>query len=96
MSQRPVHVIRFGLIKASIWKNQTKSGDRHVVTVCRLFRNGGVWKESTRFGRDDLLSLAKALDQAHTWICERTQRGGGNDGALPEAKGPKHETSHPG
>lgn len=75
MSQRPVHVIRFGLIKACIWQNHTKSGDRHVVTVCRLYRNGDVWKESTRFGRDDLLSLAKAFDKAHTWICETVQVG---------------------
>ena len=85
MSQPPVHVIRFGLIKACIWQNHTKSGDRHVVTVCRLFRNGEMWKESTRFGRDDLLSVAKALDQAHTWIHQRTQSSG-SDGSLPESK----------
>ena len=64
----PVHTIRFGLIKASIWRNQTKSGDRHVVTVVRLFRNGDVWQESTRFGRDDLPLVSKVMDLAHSWI----------------------------
>lgn len=68
MSKKPVHEIRFGLIKASIWLNQTKSGERHNITVARLYRNGDVWKESTHFGRDDLLALAKAVDHAHTWI----------------------------
>ncbi len=64
----PIHTIRFGLIKACIWRNQTKAGDRHVVTVVRLFRNGDVWQESTRFGRDDLPLVSKVTDLAHTWI----------------------------
>lgn len=57
-----------GLIKASVWKNQTRSGERHNVTVARLYRNGDVWKESAHFGRDDLLLLGKVLDHAHSWI----------------------------
>ena len=68
MARQYAHVIRFGLIKATIWLNRTKSGDRHNVTVCRLYRNGDVWKESTHFGRDDLPVLAKVIDHAHTWI----------------------------
>lgn len=64
----PVHTIRFGLIKACIWRNQTKSGERHSVSIVRLYKNGDVWKESTRFGRDDLPLIAKVSDQAHTWI----------------------------
>ena len=67
MSQ-PVHVIRFGYIKACIWRNQTKSGERHSVTIVRLYRNGDVWKESTRFGRDDLPLVVKVADLAHSWI----------------------------
>lgn len=72
----PVHEIRFGLIKASIWRNQTSSGQRHSVSVVRLFRNGDIWKESTRFGRDDLPLVSKITDVAHTWIFENTQRDG--------------------
>ena len=68
MSRTPVHEIRLGLIKASIWRNQTKSGERHNVTVSRLYRNGDTWKESSHFGRDDLLLVAKVADMAHTWI----------------------------
>lgn len=71
MSKPPVHVVRFGLIKACIWRNHTSSGDRHTITVVRLYRNGDVWKESTRFGRDDLPLVAKACDLAHTWLFQQ-------------------------
>jgi hypothetical protein len=46
-------------------------GDRYSVTAIRLYKNGHLWKESSRFGRDDLLLVAKACDQAHTWIMEQ-------------------------
>lgn len=73
MSKQPVHEIRFGLIKAAVWENLTKHGPRHTVSVCRLFKNGSDWKESTRFGRDDLPVLAKVADCAHTWIYRQAQ-----------------------
>ncbi|GAB5441333.1 MAG: hypothetical protein Fues2KO_16820 [Fuerstiella sp.] len=74
---QPAHVIRFGYIKASIWRNQTKSGERHSVSIVRLYRNGDVWKESTRFGRDDLPLVAKAADLTHSWIYHES---GSHDG----------------
>jgi len=42
-------------------------------TVARLYKDGDEWKETSGFGRDDLLVLAKALDQAHTWIFEQKE-----------------------
>lgn len=68
MSGGPIHVIRFGLIKCEIFVKRTKSGNRFVATVTRLFRNGQQWQESKQFFRDDLLVLSKILDLAHTWI----------------------------
>ncbi len=79
MSKPPVHEIRLGLIKASIWRNQTKSGERHNVTVGRLYRNGDVWKESSHFGRDDLLLVAKVADLAHSWIMGQKFTNGEHD-----------------
>lgn len=76
MNKQPAHVIRFGLIKACIWQNQTRSGERHNVTLVRLFRDGDVWRESTHFGRDDLPLLSKVADLAHTWIY---QHGNGSE-----------------
>jgi hypothetical protein len=71
MAKQPAHEIRFGLIKATVWQNQTKVGDRFNVTVSRLYRNGDRWVESQHFGRDDLLLVAKTLDLAHTWIFQQ-------------------------
>ena len=70
---QPIHTIRFGLIKASIWQNHTRSGDRHTVSIVRLYKNGDSWKESTRFGRDDLPLVCKASDLAHSWIFQHSQ-----------------------
>lgn len=64
----PVHEIRIGMMKARIWRKRTQAGLRHTVSVVRLFRNGDVWKESTRFGRDDIPLLRLVLDKAHAWI----------------------------
>ena len=68
MTRRPLHEIRRGLIVARIWRKHTRSGVRHTVTVVRLFRNGDVWKESSRFQRDDIPIVRLVLDEAHTWI----------------------------
>lgn len=67
----PVHELRFGLIKASVWQNHTRSGERFNVTLSRLYKNGERWVESSHFGRDDLLVVSKVADLAHTWICDR-------------------------
>ena len=68
--QKPAHEIRLGAIKATIWENQTSAGTRHNVTVSRLFKDDEGWKQTESFGRDDLLLVAKVIDQAHTWIFE--------------------------
>jgi hypothetical protein len=71
---KPVHEIRFGAIKASIWENQTESGVRHNVTLSRLYRDGDSWKRSETFGRDDLPLVIKVADLAHTWIFTQTHK----------------------
>jgi hypothetical protein len=70
--QKPVHEIRIAGVKAAIWENETQNGTRHNVTVCRLYKDGEQWKQTESFGRDDLLVLAKVLDQTHTWIFEQS------------------------
>ncbi|MBC8291115.1 MAG: hypothetical protein H8E37_12440, partial [Planctomycetes bacterium] len=69
-----IHEIRLGLIKARIWRKRIRSGTRHNVSVVRLYRNGDTWKESTRFGRDDVPLVRLVLDQAHTWVYENKAR----------------------
>ena len=70
VAKHPIHSIRIGQIEASIWFNQTIAGNRHNVTVTSFYRDDYLWRESQRFGRDDLLLLAKVIDHTHSWIVQ--------------------------
>ena len=75
MARPPAHVVLFGPIKVTIWRNQNgQTGQHFTAAPVRLYKNGDKWVESQRFYRDDLLLLAKAADVAHTWICEQSRR----------------------
>lgn len=80
MAKQPVHEIRFGLIKALVWQNQTRVGERFNVTIARIYKNGDRWIESTQFGRDDLPLVSKAADLAHTWIYSQAHAAERSDG----------------
>ncbi len=67
-AKRPVHEVRMGRIKATIWENETREGIRHNVSLTRIYKDGEAWKDSTTFGRDDLPLVAKVADLAHTWV----------------------------
>ena len=68
---KPVHEIRIGRIRASIWANKTARGTMHNVTVQRLFKADEGWRSNASFGRDDLPLVAKVLDRAHSWLFEQ-------------------------
>lgn len=67
-TNRPIHEIRLGALKASIWRNETENGPRFNTTLVRIYRDGEQWKTTDSFGRDELLLLAKLADLSHTWI----------------------------
>lgn len=70
---RPVHEVRLGSVKASIWENTVGDNTLHKVTLTRSYkdRESNQWKNTESFGRDDLLVVAKVADQAHSWICDQ-------------------------
>jgi hypothetical protein len=70
---KPVHQVRIGAIKASVWKNQSNGITRFNTTFGRLYKDGTEWKNSDSFGRDDLLVLSKVADHVHSWIYYQTQ-----------------------
>lgn len=69
--QKPIHEIRLGSVKATIWENQTPAGPRHNVNVTRIYKDGDAWKSTDSFGRDDLPLVAKVADMAHTWVFQQ-------------------------
>ncbi|MDH7501627.1 MAG: hypothetical protein QHJ82_02790 [Verrucomicrobiota bacterium] len=70
-NNKPVHSVRIGTVKAAIWENRSGDATWYNVTVSRSYKDGDQWKNAETFGRDDLLALAKVVDLAHTWICDR-------------------------
>ena len=66
--KKPAHEFRIGAVKATIWANSIRQGIRYGVTVGRIYKDGDTWKRTNSFDRDDLLTLRKVLDEAHTWI----------------------------
>lgn len=61
------------MISVRVWRKRTKSGLRHTVTITRWFKNGDVWKESMRFGRNDIPLVRLLLDQAFIWIHQHSR-----------------------
>jgi len=69
--QQPVAKVKIGAVSAAIWANETEKGTRYNATIERRYRDAsGEWKTSGSYGRDDLLTLAKVADQAHSKIVE--------------------------
>ena len=68
---KPVHEIRVGGIRGSVWKNETEKGPRFNTTFDRSYRDGEEWKTSDSFGRDDLLTLGFVAQEALRWIVEQ-------------------------
>ena len=73
-NQKPHARVRIGAVKAAIWQNQAGDRTRYNVTFSKSYRDAdGQWKTTQSFGRNDLLVLAKVVDQAHSRIVELEQ-----------------------
>lgn len=70
---KPAHKMRHRALSVTIWKNDSDKGAFYSVTPSRAYKQGNGWKETDRFDCDDLLPLAKLLDQAHSWIVNAEQ-----------------------
>ena len=75
---QPARVVRFGRIKAVIWKNEGTNNGNPVynTTVARIFKDpaSDTWKDSSSLGRDELLIAAKVLEEACCWICCQSEK----------------------
>lgn len=74
MRTKVVHEIRQGLLTVRIRRTKSGSDVRHMLSIHRLYKNGDLWHESTRFGRDDIPFIRFMLDEAHTWMIQQECR----------------------
>jgi predicted esterase len=84
----PAHKIRISNLSATIWRNISDKGTWYSVTPSRSFKQGDeTWKKTDSLSFDDLLTMAKLLDQAHTWISRQVQEDATARKARQEASG---------
>ncbi len=71
----PVHDIRLGRLRASIWRNDhATEGVWFSVTLSRSYKDAqGQWHSAGSFGRDDLLVVGELTRLAFHWIVERSR-----------------------
>lgn len=68
-TNKPIHKLSEGRVKAAIWANKTKEGKPFFnVTFSRVFHTGEKLRDSTSFGRSDLVSLVKLVQDAHAYL----------------------------
>jgi hypothetical protein len=71
---KPAHKIRIGALQVTFWRNTGEKGAWYSVNPARSYKQGDdTWRETDSLGFDDLLAMAKLLDQAHTWIALQQQ-----------------------
>ncbi len=68
---RPVHAIRYGNVSVAVWANNSPAGYFYNTTFRRTYKSDDVWAEASSFDDRSLLNLAKAAQDAHSWIYER-------------------------
>lgn len=69
---RVVHEIRIGSVMALVRSTPSATGQLELTVVLRRFDHGlNRTGAETALTRDELLLAARALDQAHAFICKR-------------------------
>jgi hypothetical protein len=71
---KPAFKIRNGVLQVTIWRNHGEKGPWYSVIPTRSYKQGDeTWKETDSLGEGDLLTMAKLLDLADTWIMHQKQ-----------------------
>ena len=66
---KPVHTIRIGEVRASIWKSDESSDSPFSLTIDRQWReSSGEWKEGHTFLASDVRHLSRAVIDSAQWI----------------------------
>lgn len=72
--KRPAFEAKAGLVRATVWPNETKDKDgdgvhiRYNTTVTRRYKDGETWKSTSSLGERDLIDGVRALVEAEAWI----------------------------
>ena len=68
----PLTTLRDGMLKATVWENEGKTGPYHSVTLSKLYEgDDGKLKETQSFSPSDLLHVAELARDAHRVVRDR-------------------------
>ena len=68
-NKQPATTLRYGNIKATIWRNSSENGPFFSTTFSRPFKDkSGAWRNGTSFGLNDLEALLNVGLEAKEWI----------------------------
>ena len=71
MPEGPEQRFNIGAVRATIWKNTTRTGEEfRTVRLSRSYKKGDEWKESNSLGVKDIDKAIKVLQQARDHINE--------------------------
>jgi len=67
-SNKPVHTLSYGTTRVTIWKYASDLGEYFKIGVHSIFMRNGKWEKNSYFSEYDLLTLSKAILDAHAYI----------------------------
>ena len=69
MPEGPEQRFNIGAVKATVWKNTSRTGEEfRTVCLSRSYKKGDEWKESNSLGFRDIDKAIKVLQQARDHI----------------------------
>lgn len=63
----PVFKTKIGLVKGSVWLNDTF----YSATITRSYKSEDEWHDTTTYGHDDLLNVAKVAERCEMFIASK-------------------------
>ncbi len=75
MSNQPEAIIRDGVLKITIWKNQRGEDGKifYSANLTKSYRDGEEWKETDSYNSEDLLKISNLMQQAYNKITQLKQ-----------------------
>lgn len=69
-NSKPEFSVKFGSVRASVWKNEGKNGSWYSITIVRVYKQGDEYKESSSFSLEELPLVQLVADRAFHWVAE--------------------------
>lgn len=69
MTKQPEETFKDGVLKATVWRNESENGVYHSTKLSRAYQDqDGNWRDSSNFAQSDLLNIAELAREAHQYI----------------------------